>query len=123
MGYPFHLTHFAPTLAQYLRDTFTVIDGNLAGRLYTDEIKVDTKKPVHVLSFGVYLDDLTGYDPIDLGTFTARYVRRESVGKEFTSECSGKEFTSDCAILFEQPVHLVYEKDLRTDSQTEIPFP
>lgn len=107
MVYNFHLPVFARNLAKYLQD-------NLIGRLYTDDrIKIDIAGDHHTLSFDVYLDDQSGFESIYVGKFSSHHIGNEKIRRWFTID----------SVLSDEPMHLIWEKDKRTDKHEEIPFP
>jgi len=107
MAYRFDLPTFAKNLAKYLQE-------NLICRLYTDDrIKIDIAGEEHTLSFDVYLDDQSGFESIYVGKFLSHYQGNERICKLFTID----------SVLFDEPLHLICEKDRRVDKNKEIPFP
>ena len=107
VAYRFDLPAFARNLAGYLQD-------NLIGRLYTDDrIKINIAGDHHTLSFDVYLDDRSGFESIYVGKFSSHYQGNERIRRGFTID----------SVLFDGPLHLICEKDKRTDRNEEIPFP
>ena len=104
----FHLSAFAPNFAKYL-------DNHLVGTLRTDQrIMVDIDGEHHTLSFDVYLGGERGLEGIYIGRFSSHYYGNENIRSWFTI---------DRVLSFEEPLHLIYEKDRRTDKHNEIPFP